>query len=349
MADMAKVSSIDAIREFRGSLLKFAEAAGNALTEADSQMQRTLGWLQSEQTSYWKAEIRRRSEQVTAARQALSSRKVYGGELQTQHSFVDEERALRTAIERHSEAEAKLERTRRWATELQKEVLLCRGQTQGLMQAVESDVPRAVARLDRTIEALEGYLAVAPQKSGELESAVSRAGPDAVGSMSVAATDGQSLRDVATGRLKARDLRGLIPLAAPLGAGALSEPPLPDRAIDVSDLRRLGSLLFIADEPKSGDRVWVAPGSARAGRVALVRVTDAASGDSGWRVTPVDEPVEPSQWRAASAERVLQVRPDWRGVLRLPRGYVVLLENGAVAAVFNAQDAQVWSSGAGRS
>ena len=46
MSTTARVDSIDALKSFRVSLIKFAEEANAALAGAESEMQRTIGWLE---------------------------------------------------------------------------------------------------------------------------------------------------------------------------------------------------------------------------------------------------------------------------------------------------------------
>ena len=58
----ARVHSIDTLRMFRIALIKFAEACGTALTDAESEMQRVVLWLEHDQISHWTSQVRKRTE-----------------------------------------------------------------------------------------------------------------------------------------------------------------------------------------------------------------------------------------------------------------------------------------------
>src|SRR3989442_4107651 len=77
MSDFARVESIDALRDFRAALWKFAEVAQVALGDAESELSRTLMWLENEQTSYWAGQVRKRHAAVTAAVEKLREKKLF--------------------------------------------------------------------------------------------------------------------------------------------------------------------------------------------------------------------------------------------------------------------------------
>ncbi len=68
MAEGAKVNSLDALKHFKTYLWKFAESANLALADAESEMQRMLLWLETEQYTYWQTQIRKRTEILSRAR-----------------------------------------------------------------------------------------------------------------------------------------------------------------------------------------------------------------------------------------------------------------------------------------
>src|SRR5213082_2349033 len=50
---------------------KFAEAGKVALGDAESEVQRTVGWLQGEQQQFWQSQIRKRHEIVNRCKDAV--------------------------------------------------------------------------------------------------------------------------------------------------------------------------------------------------------------------------------------------------------------------------------------
>ena len=79
------------------------------------------------------------------------------------HSFIDEKKALAVAQRAFEEAEQKLQNIQSWAPQLEREAYAFRGISQGLMDLVDVEVPNSCALLDRMIDSLESYLALAPE------------------------------------------------------------------------------------------------------------------------------------------------------------------------------------------
>lgn len=162
MSNAARVDSVDAIRAFRVALIKFAEGAQSSLTEADSEIARKQMWLETEQDSFWTAQIRKFAEQVSKAKEAVRMKKVFKDSFGRTQSVVEEEKVLRQAQKRLAEAETKLVATRAHARQLQREQLLYRGQTQRLQTTLSGDLPNSVALLAAVVNKLDAYAAEAP-------------------------------------------------------------------------------------------------------------------------------------------------------------------------------------------
>ncbi len=172
MSQEARIHSILVLTQLRASLGTFAEIASAALEEASTEIQRTRQWLEGDRSRHWKKEVQTRSEQMARARIALKQKQVFDRTLAgTPTSCVDEKKALKKAEARFQEAEHKLSRVRAWTQQLEKEMSDYRGATQRLLSAVEVDIPNARARLDKMIDALEAYIALAPPEMprGDIE------------------------------------------------------------------------------------------------------------------------------------------------------------------------------------
>lgn len=163
MSQQAKVSSFSMLRRFRASLMTFASVASGALDEAGADFDGTLLWLRGDQSRYWKNQVRACTEQFVRAKLALKQREVLDRALAgTRSSCVDERKAVAAAQKRLREAELKLQQVKRWNRQLEKESLDFRGGTQRLLSAIETDIPNACARLDKMLDSLEAYVALAP-------------------------------------------------------------------------------------------------------------------------------------------------------------------------------------------
>jgi hypothetical protein len=173
----ARVESIDALKFFRIALLKFAEVVVGALNHAESEVDRTLIWLEGEQKAHWQGQIRKRTELVNKARQAVNDKKLYKTFDGRPQSAVEEEQALAVAIRRLEEANIKYENVVRHTRRLHKESLLFKGQLQRLGTLLQTDLPMAVARLDEMVKTLEAYVSLAPGEVGTSETAAAGSVP----------------------------------------------------------------------------------------------------------------------------------------------------------------------------
>jgi soluble cytochrome b562 len=163
MGQEARVSSIPVLKELRASLGTFAQVASLALEETSTAIYRTRQWLREDRNRYWKTQVQSRSEQYTRAKLALHQRQVFERTLAgTPSSCVDEKKALKIAEARLREAEHKLRRVQAWNVQIERELSDYRAGTQRLASAVDVEIPNAQARLDKMIDALEAYLALAP-------------------------------------------------------------------------------------------------------------------------------------------------------------------------------------------
>lgn len=178
MAEGARVDSIDVIKGFKPALVKFAEAINVALGDAESEIHRTLVWLEAEQSQHWRSEIRKRQTEVARAREAVRMKKLYKDSSGRTVTAIDEEKALAVALRKLQEAEQKALAVKKWSLRLQKEMEQYKGGTQSLATAVQSDVPAATARLDALFSKLESYVSM---------------GPAAVGSEAVGSDAGQGM------------------------------------------------------------------------------------------------------------------------------------------------------------
>lgn len=157
----ANVSSIEAIRAFRPTLIKFAEEVRQALAEVQGEVQRTVAWLETEQGPFWQRQIRKCQEEVQQAKLALNQKRLYKTPTGGRQTAVDEERALKRAKRRLEIAEQKVQAVKRWRRDLEREWARQQGLLQRLGQNAEHDVPQAVALLERMSRSLEAYVALA--------------------------------------------------------------------------------------------------------------------------------------------------------------------------------------------
>jgi len=181
MADAARIDSIDVIRTFRAALWKFAETANAALGDAESDVNKTLVWLENEQQTHWQHQVRVRMEAVAAAKDKVRQKQLFKDSTGRQQSAVDEQKLLSIAQRKLQEAEQKLAATKAWSRRMQRETHNYKGGVQRLQTVISVDLPNAVASLDRMYAALEKYVAAGPASAASTAATAPSGAPPAAG------------------------------------------------------------------------------------------------------------------------------------------------------------------------
>lgn len=154
----ANITSVHVLDDFKAAVIKFVEEAGLALNEAESEVTKTIDWLQRDCQSHWTRVIRKKQEEVTMCKSALFRKQITPSANDQKASVVDEKKALQRAMAELEDAEKRLKAAKRWSIEMERQYALYKGAVQPLSAAVERDLPAAVARINRMIRALDEYL-----------------------------------------------------------------------------------------------------------------------------------------------------------------------------------------------
>jgi hypothetical protein len=168
----ARVDSIDTLKTFRVALIKYGEEANVALAAAESEIQRLVGWLERDQTSYWQFQIKKRQEALGRAQEALRMKKLFPDSSGRFPTPVEEEKAVRRCKAALEEAEQKLANCKKYSRLLPKALMDYKGGVNRFSTWVQSEVPNAVARIDRMVDKLEAYIALSvPTSSSPIREA----------------------------------------------------------------------------------------------------------------------------------------------------------------------------------
>ncbi len=343
MSQFARVDSFGALQDFKAALCTFAEVVRLALDEAEGEIRRTIIWLKQDQHSYWKGQVRKRTELVARAKAALQQKRMQGTALGGRPSDVEERKALAAAVRQLEEAEQKLANVRRWMRQLEIETFNFKGTVQGLEHAVEAGVPRSTGRLDAMIRALDSYAALAPpsmaepgglSQPDEAEPSAERVAaeaPEAEVPDESSAGGCASLR----ARTPPRGVRDGAPVAGP-DSGWLRRPEL--RQADREALARLA-----AGEVSVGsrDKIVIAVGACEHPRLYFDCLESVGTAGCVGYVGFADSRAAES-YQAVEVADLLGMRPDWTELLRLPPGWLAVLDGQGVEAVFDAHGRAVW-------
>jgi hypothetical protein len=176
MRKAARVTSIDALKDFRRAFAEFRTLASTALNEAHAHVRRTTTWVEHEQPSYWKNERRKRANRLAEAKTELFRAQVAAGDQQV--SATLERRAVQRAEAALDEAETKLANAKRWRRLLERETILYQAECQRLARALDADCPQALSRLEKMVAALERYVQLAAPALEPQTGAPAAPGPD---------------------------------------------------------------------------------------------------------------------------------------------------------------------------
>ncbi len=343
MGEIAKISSIDALKNFRASLIMFRDVCRQSLAGAESEMLGAIKWLRHDQIGYWRAEQLKRNEKLRQAKSALAQKKLYKTPTGGRYSYVDEEKALAKAKARMEEADEKYENCRRWAKKLEDERALFKGQLQRLGYVIDVGIPRAVAYLDRLLDTLDAYLSAQMPRAAmrEFESiarslleegeAEPQAQEDLPGSMGVESFE--VLRD----RTASNELR-----VSAEAAEVFPERPEQCR-LDKESVDALAALDVDRDPPEDDATLVIARGAASADRIYLERMQTVSETDSGWFVGYADD-TRTNAVETLLCRRVTARWPDWEHLLSLPAGSLVVVDGGRLEIVLDMEGKVVWSA-----
>lgn len=161
MGQSARVTSVDAVRDFRETLCTFCERVRDALLTTQMEGRRVVDRLMSELPGYWAQRVRECQEEVAQAQAEWHRVKL----MRAQDYKVDEvtpKKALERAKAKLEYAEEKIEKVRHWGRVAQRAEHEFESRTRLLGDLVEGDPPPCVVFLDGVIDSLDAYLKVAP-------------------------------------------------------------------------------------------------------------------------------------------------------------------------------------------
>jgi hypothetical protein len=338
MAEGARIYSTEAIGYFRAALIKFAESGNSALTSADSDIERVIGWLERDQTTYWASQVRKRHDRVLQLEDAVRQKRLYKEVDGTTKSAVDEIKMLQQAKRAEEEAVQKTITVKKALQHLRKEGMMYKGRVQRLATSLQSDIPAAVHSLDTMLDHIESYLAV--QTTGEVVNF-----SDSAEQISRAASSEkvglERLRDQ-TPKPDQREAAAFTlvgpdhPIHQPWKAGVMQD-------WQIKVLAGLGIERVLPDPDM---RVVLHPEVWTHGKIYLERMESASEQDSGWYIGPAtDTPAQgdPPAYIAVRLGDIVQARKDFTELLGLPVSTLIVLDAGGPAAMFDQLGLDIWA------
>ncbi|MBB6428336.1 hypothetical protein [Algisphaera agarilytica] len=158
MAKGARVQSIQQLSEFRAFLVKFAEGVRHGTSLGESEVQSTARWLKDEHPQRLLTERRKAERALQNATDDLRRKRLQPTATGDPPSTVTEQKALAKAKAKMQWLEEKLSATQRWNRQFDKEAIQFQSGLQPAQSLPEAVIPRALARLEGHLIALENYL-----------------------------------------------------------------------------------------------------------------------------------------------------------------------------------------------
>jgi hypothetical protein len=341
MAEGARIYSTDALTTFRAAMIKFAESGNVALSSADSDIDRVLGWLERDQTSYWAMQVRKRHATALQWEDAVRQKRLFKNVDGTTKSAVDEQKALQKAKRDEEEAVQKAIVVKKWIGVLRKESMMFKGRVQRLASSLQSDVPHAIHSLDNMMSHIEAYLAI--QTAGQGIS---------LGDSSETIARAAASEKVGLQRLRDRTPSGQARQDAPftlLGADHVADHPMRQvwkiGVMQEWQKKALEGLSIDRQLPDPDARVVLAEGVWQSSRIYLERLEPTGDADSGWYLGTAEETAgsTAASYIAVRLGDVVQSRPDLNDFFSLPTGSLIVLDSGGPAAIFDQLGLDIWS------
>jgi len=162
MSRSAKVTSIDAIAEFKVAVHKFADELRDAVTTLQLESARAMDWIENDRATYWPRETKRAGERLNEARNNLERARTSARPDDARPCY-QEKKEVALAEWRLRYCEDQIAIVRAWRRKLQHETEEFRGKMGRLNQI--ADVDRGIAALERILRALDRYAerAVSPK------------------------------------------------------------------------------------------------------------------------------------------------------------------------------------------
>jgi len=156
MTDSAQVHSIEAIERFYIALAEFESKVQATLDTLDGELQRAVDWLQHDAPAHWKQQEKVAANAVHQAKLDLEHCLAYP--IAGEHPACREERAaLKKAQLRWDYCREKRERVKHWQRVLHHELYEYQGRVGHLRKLLETDLPKARARLRQIVRRLDAY------------------------------------------------------------------------------------------------------------------------------------------------------------------------------------------------
>ncbi len=158
MSEGAKVTSLEAIENFRARLLVYRDKAARVLDETSDDVVRARVWLESDRPTFWQSQIRGCTRDLEQAQQELFSAQLSG----LRDASFAQQSAVQKARQAIRAAEDKLKLVKQWQRQFEQRVVAPARQVEKLRHLLGHDLGLAVAWLNEMTKTLTAYAELSP-------------------------------------------------------------------------------------------------------------------------------------------------------------------------------------------
>ncbi len=163
----ANVKSIEAIRNFRVALIKFAEKITDAVESMKDQVFHSVSWVELDQPRHWHQQELTAYDRVSEARIQLEVSKMRKETADFRPSLIEEKQALQAAKRRLEYCRQKVQLVKAAAIKVRHEADEFQGRLSQVDRLLETDLPNMIAMLERMVSSLEAYAEVSTKDADE--------------------------------------------------------------------------------------------------------------------------------------------------------------------------------------
>ena len=160
MSTQADIKSIDTLSLVKLAMITYAHDSSQALAEIEVEGQRGIDWITVDRAAFWKAEMRRAADGVNQAIKDLEHCRTYKKVGDNAPACAEEKKNLEKARKKLQRAEEKLELVKRWTPVVLQQFRETCIRLVRFREIIDVDCPRAIARIEQMLTALENYQTV---------------------------------------------------------------------------------------------------------------------------------------------------------------------------------------------
>jgi hypothetical protein len=158
MPEHAKVTSLEAIEDFRARLIVYRDKAARVLDEVSDEVTRARIWVESDRPVHWQNQIRRLTRELEQAQQELFSAQLSG----LRDASYAQQATVQKARRSIRDAEDKVKLAKQWQRQFDQRVESPARQVEKLRHLLTHDLGLAVAWLNEMTKTLSAYAGLSP-------------------------------------------------------------------------------------------------------------------------------------------------------------------------------------------